>query len=108
WLLELKYLPAGSKPATIEAAFADAEQQVARYAGDQALLGLLVGDRALKAGMLVFVGAKKVLFRPWPPPPTPPPAQRPPQARAPAPRRARGQAAAQGEGREIAPLPSDA
>ena len=38
---------------------------MARYASDQALLPLLLGDRALKAGMLVFVGAKKVLYRPW-------------------------------------------
>src|SRR5262249_12912527 len=66
WLLELKYLKAGSKPATIEAAFAEAEQQVKRYANDRTLLPLLVGDRALRAGMLVFVGTKKALFRPWP------------------------------------------
>jgi hypothetical protein len=65
WLLELKYLKAGAKPAQIEAAFAEAEAQVAHYASDQALLPMLLGDRALKAGMLVFVGAKKVLFRPW-------------------------------------------
>jgi Predicted AAA-ATPase/PD-(D/E)XK nuclease superfamily len=65
WLLELKYLKAGVKPAQIEAAFAEAEAQVARYASDKALLPILLGDRALKAGMLVFVGAKKVLFRPW-------------------------------------------
>ena len=65
WLLELKYLKTGAKPAQIEAAFAEAEAQVARYASDQALLPMLLGDRALKAGMLVFVGAKKVLFRPW-------------------------------------------
>src|SRR5262249_29210731 len=65
WVLELKYLKTGAKPAQIEAAFAEAEAQVARYASDQALLPMLLGDRALKAGMLVFVGAKKVLFRPW-------------------------------------------
>ncbi len=65
WLLELKYLKAGARPAQIEAAFDDAEAQVARYASDRALLPLLLGDRALKAGMVVFVGAKKVLFRPW-------------------------------------------
>jgi hypothetical protein len=65
WLLELKYLKTGAKPAQIEAAFAEAEAQVARYASDRALLPLLLGDRALKAGMLVFVGAKRVLFRPW-------------------------------------------
>src|SRR5262249_54945541 len=65
WLLELKYVKAGARPAKIEAAFAEAEAQVARYASDQALLPMLLGNRALKAGMLVFVGAKKVLFRPW-------------------------------------------
>ena len=65
WLLELKYLKTGAKPAQIEAAFAEAETQVARYASDKALLPILLGDRALKAGMLVFVGAKRVLFRPW-------------------------------------------
>jgi Predicted AAA-ATPase/PD-(D/E)XK nuclease superfamily len=65
WLLELKYLKAGAKAAQIAAAFAEAEAQVARYASDQALLPLLLGDRELKAGMIVLVGAKKALFRPW-------------------------------------------
>src|SRR5262249_58020355 len=67
WLLELKYLKTGAKPAQIEAAFAEAEVQVARYAADRALLPMLLGDRALKAGMVGFVGAKRVLFRPWEP-----------------------------------------
>jgi hypothetical protein len=65
WLLELKYLKTPAKPAQIEAAFAEAEAQVVRYASDRALLPILLGDRALKAGMLVFVGAKRVLFRAW-------------------------------------------
>ena len=65
WLLELKYLKTGAKQAQIEAAFTEARAQVARYASDQALLPILLGDRALKAGMLVFVGSKKVLYRPW-------------------------------------------
>jgi hypothetical protein len=65
WLLELKYLKTGAKPAQIEAAFVEAEAQVARYASDRALLPILLGDRALKAGMLVFVGSKRVLFRAW-------------------------------------------
>ena len=65
WLLELKYLKTGANPAQIEATFAEAEAQVARYASDRALLPMLLGDRALKAGMLVFVGAKRLLFRPW-------------------------------------------
>jgi hypothetical protein len=65
WLLELKYLKAGARTAQVDKAFADAEAQVERYASDAALLPVLLGDRALKAGMLVFVGAKKVLFRAW-------------------------------------------
>lgn len=65
WLLELKYLKTGAKAGQIEAAFEEAEAQVRRYASDRALLPLLLGDRELKAGMLVFVGAKKVLYRAW-------------------------------------------
>lgn len=65
WLLELKYLKAGATARQIEAAFSEAEAQVARYASDSSLLPLLLGDRELKAGMLVFVGAKKALFRAW-------------------------------------------
>jgi len=65
WLLELKYLKTSAKPAQIEAAFAEAEAQVVRYSSDPALMPMLLGDRELKAGMLVFVGTKKVLFRPW-------------------------------------------
>lgn len=65
WLLELKYLKSGAKARQIEAAFEEAAAQVRRYASDRALLPLLLGDRELKAGMLVFVGAKKVLFRAW-------------------------------------------
>jgi hypothetical protein len=65
WLLELKYLKTPARPAQIEAAFAEAEAQVVRYASDRALLPILLGDRALKAGMIVFVGAKRALFRAW-------------------------------------------
>jgi hypothetical protein len=69
WLLEFKYLQANAKPARIEAAFAEAEAQVARYASDKELLPILLDHRELKAGMIVFVGTKKALFRPWPPAP---------------------------------------
>jgi Predicted AAA-ATPase/PD-(D/E)XK nuclease superfamily len=65
WLLELKYLKAGAKPPAIEVAFAEAEVQVERYAKDEKLLPILVGDRELKAGSIVFVGPKKALFRAW-------------------------------------------
>ena len=75
WLLEFKYLKAGAKPAQIEAAFGQAEAQVRQYSTDPALLPHLLGDKQIKAGMLVFVGAKKVLFRPWQPEAKPPPAK---------------------------------
>lgn len=65
WLLELKYLPSGAKGSQVEGAFAEASAQVARYAGDERLVPLLTQGRGLKAGVLVFVGARKVLFRPW-------------------------------------------
>lgn len=66
WLLELKYLPTGARPAQIEAAFAAAREQVDRYLSDTALLPLLRGTGDLRSGALVFVGVKRVLFRPWP------------------------------------------
>lgn len=72
WLLELKYLPAGAKRAQIEKAFAQAAEQVARYAGDDRLVPLLTRGQVLKAGSLVFVGAKQVLFQAWPPAKAPP------------------------------------
>jgi hypothetical protein len=78
WLLEFKYLEAGARPARIEAAFAEAEAQVERYASDRELLPLLLDHRELKAGMIVFVGRKKVLFRPW----SPEPRAKPPRVKA--------------------------
>jgi hypothetical protein len=66
WLLELKYLPAAAKGPQVEKAFSEAARQVARYASDERLVPLLTQGQSLKAGTLVFVGAKKVLFRPWP------------------------------------------
>ena len=50
----------------MEAAFTEAAEQVARYASDARLVPLLTQGQTLQAGMLVFVGAKKVLFRAWP------------------------------------------
>jgi hypothetical protein len=68
WLLEVKYLPTNAKASQIDAAFAQARRQVERYASDTALVSLLSAGKELKAGSLVFIGAKKVLFRPWPAP----------------------------------------
>ncbi len=69
WMLEVKYLKTAAKPAEIEAAFTQAQAQLARYASDTQLLPLLTLGKELKAGALVFVGAKDIQFRPWPPEP---------------------------------------
>lgn len=66
WMLELKYLKTEAKKAEIEAAFEQAMGQLDRYGSDQTLVPLLTLGKELKAGVLVFVGAKDVLFRPWP------------------------------------------
>ncbi len=63
WMLELKYLPAAARPDEIEAAFARAEEQLHRYQSDTQLLPALTRGRQLRAGTLVFVSHKDVLFR---------------------------------------------
>ena len=69
WMLEVKYLKTGAKQADIEEAVAAAYVQLERYTSDATLVPLVTQGRELKAGALVFAGAKDVLFRPWPPPP---------------------------------------
>lgn len=71
WMLEVKYLKTQAKLAEVEKAFTQAEEQLERYASDRELVPLLTLGKELKAGALVFVGAKDVLFRPWPPAPAP-------------------------------------
>jgi hypothetical protein len=72
WMLEVKYLKTHAKASEVERAFTEAFQQLDRYTSDHALVPLLTLGKALKAGALVFVGAKDVLFRPWPPQRMPP------------------------------------
>ncbi len=66
WMLEVKYLQTKARPAEIERAFEQAYVQLERYTSDDALVPLLTLGKDLRAGALVFVGAKDVLFRPWP------------------------------------------
>ena len=66
WMLEVKYLQTKAKPAEIERAFDQAYTQLDRYTSDDALVPLLTLGKELRAGALVFVGARDVLFRPWP------------------------------------------
>jgi PD-(D/E)XK nuclease superfamily len=67
WMLEVKYLKTQAKPVEIKRAFEEAHTQLERYTSDKALVPLLTLGKELKAGALVFVGAKDVLFQPWPP-----------------------------------------
>jgi len=67
WMLEVKYLRTEATATEIKNAIARAHEQLARYASDKTLVSLLTLGKELKAGALVFVGAKDVLFRPWPP-----------------------------------------
>jgi hypothetical protein len=65
WMLEVKYLKTQAKAPAIEAAFEQAFEQLDRYVSDRQLVALLTLGKELRAGALVFVGAKDVLFRPW-------------------------------------------
>lgn len=69
WMLEVKYLKTQTKKAEIDKVVARAYEQLERYASDQTLVPLLTRGKHLKAGALIFVGGKEVLFRPWPPAP---------------------------------------
>jgi len=83
WMLEVKYLPTDAGKKAVESAFTQALAQLDRYASYTALVPLLTRGKELKAGALVFVGAREVLFRPWPREAEPPkkPAKRPKPAK---------------------------
>jgi hypothetical protein len=82
WMLEVKYRKTRAKDAEIERAFEDAFAQLARYTSDRDLVSLLTRGKELRAGALVFAGARDVLFRPWPPAPRPAKGAKKPAARA--------------------------
>ncbi len=68
WIIEAKYVKTKASPAAIDKAVADGVAQIEKYAADKALVDMLTRGKELKTGVLVFVGLKDVLFRPWPPP----------------------------------------
>ncbi len=57
--MELKHVKTGATGEQIEAARAEAEAQLGRYLGDQGLLPALLGNREIKAAVVVFIGAKE-------------------------------------------------
>jgi len=67
WIIEAKYVKTDAPAETIEAAISRGFEQLERYTGDEDLVTMLTLGRSLVAGVLVFVGLKEVLFRPFPP-----------------------------------------
>ncbi len=71
WIIEAKYVAVKATPETHEKAIADGYAQIDRYMGDQGLVKMLTLGREIKAGVMVFVGAKRVDWYPWPKPDKP-------------------------------------
>jgi hypothetical protein len=68
WIIEAKYVKTNASAATIDKAVEQGYAQVERYTSDKGIVAMLTLGNAFKAGVLVFVGLKKVLFRAWPKP----------------------------------------
>ncbi|MBK9260505.1 MAG: AAA family ATPase [Polyangiaceae bacterium] len=66
WIIEAKYVKTDADDHAIEKAVDEGYAQIQRYAADKDLVAMLTHGKALKAGVLVFVGLKDVLFRAWP------------------------------------------
>lgn len=68
WMIELKYLTSRAATQTKrQTTFAEAEAQLQRYASDKHLVPMLTRGLKLKAGTLLFVGGKEVIWREWVP-----------------------------------------
>ncbi len=66
WIIEAKYVGTKATKAAIERVVDDGYAQIDKYAADKDLVAMLTLGRELRGGVLVFVGVKDVLFRPWP------------------------------------------
>lgn len=67
WMFELKYVTKGASERAKKAAFTQAETQLQRYMSDPHLVPMLTRGLALKAGTLLFVGGREVVFREYAP-----------------------------------------
>ena len=61
-------MPHDAVLATIDKAVEQGYTQIEMYTSDKGIMEMLTLGNSFKAGVLVFVGLKKVLFRPWPKP----------------------------------------
>ncbi|HRI70817.1 MAG TPA: AAA family ATPase [Polyangium sp.] len=62
----LSYVKTNAKPETIEKVVAEGHAQLDKYMADQGIVQMLTLGKEIKAGVLVFVGLKRIEFRPWP------------------------------------------
>lgn len=67
WMFELKYVVTDADETTKNAAIEQAETQLQRYSSDQNLVPMLTRGLGLKAGTLLFVGGKDVVWREYVP-----------------------------------------
>lgn len=63
WMFELKYVTTDAGEDAKNAAFEQAEAQLERYMSDPNLVPMLTRGLGLKAGTMLFVGGKEVVFR---------------------------------------------
>ncbi|MBK9262376.1 MAG: AAA family ATPase [Polyangiaceae bacterium] len=63
WMFELKYVTTDASEDAKNAAFEQAEAQLERYMSDPNLVPMLTRGLGLKAGTMLFVGGKEVVFR---------------------------------------------
>jgi hypothetical protein len=71
WIIEAKYVAMKAKPETHEQAISDGYAQIDRYMSDEGIVKMLTLGREIKAGVMVFVGAKRIDWYPWPRPEKP-------------------------------------
>jgi hypothetical protein len=67
WMFELKYVVTDADEKTKNAAFEQAEEQLRRYMSDPHLVPMLTRGLELKAGTLLFIGGKELVFREYAP-----------------------------------------
>ena len=66
WIIEAKYVAMNAKPEKLEEAIDNAYAQVDHYMSDEGVVKMLTLGREIKAGVMVFVGAKRIEWYPWP------------------------------------------
>lgn len=65
WIIEAKYVKTDANDDDIKKVVAEGFSQIDRYAADKDLVQVLTRGHQLRAGVLVFIGAKDVQFWKW-------------------------------------------